>query len=137
MVQMIRTRDQDYAITIFGQITAFGAESKEEQLRYGSLAHKLPILIRTAGLAQALAFVAASKSKAADQILTDLAATIGLDSKQTLLAQSRGTEQSSLQDYLLLTQQTLRALLWYKRFAQSILKVVDSRAAEPTAVGGA
>jgi len=82
------------------------------------MAHKLPVLIRTAGLSQALGFVAARGNLMHLRLVQDLAATLG---RRDLPGDSRMAP--NLQAYMRLTQETLDALLWYKRFAQSVLKV--------------
>ena len=89
------------------------------------MAHKLPILIRTAGLAQALAFVDARGKDSQKQLLQDLAGTVGKQNSVSLLRRAREAE---LSEYMLLTQQVMAALLWYKRFAQSVLGVEASDA---------
>jgi CRISPR-associated protein Cmr5 len=77
-------------------------------------------------LAQALGFLDAKSRKESEamnkQLLDDLAATLDLDSGQ-LISRSRGDVNQSLGDYLRLTQEALAALLWYKRFAQSVLGI--------------
>lgn len=125
----MKTRDQRYAEKIFEQVSEFKRQHpqpKNNKLReYGSMAHKLPVLIRTAGLAQALAFVAASKKTPHQQLLTDLAQAIahqtGDQQISTQLLDKSRTEP--LGDYMKLTREALSALLWYKRFAQSVLDV--------------
>jgi CRISPR-associated protein Cmr5 len=117
------TRDQQYAIAALERVEKIRANKVEEECKkYGAMAHKLPILIHSAGLAQALAFVASrfKKEDIHQQLLTDLAETIGKENKQELLERARCAE---LREYMRLTQQVLGALLWYKRFAQSILGV--------------
>ena len=135
---LTQTRDQQYAASIYRQVTAFQANHNEaEQRRYGSLAHKLPILIRTAGLAQALAFVDARDNAASKQILDDLGKVVGAGGRAGLLAASRGSADQPLVEYMALTRETLTALLWYKRYAQSLLKVKDQHAADEAAEGEA
>jgi CRISPR-associated protein Cmr5 len=89
------------------------------------MAHKLPILIHASGLAQALAFVSSrGKSKGPKKLLEDLSQTVLGQSAEAFCERSRGdAREGSLRDYLYLTEQTLAALLWYKRYAQSILNV--------------
>jgi CRISPR-associated protein Cmr5 len=84
------------------------------------MAHKLPVLIRTAGLAQALAFVQARGKNAHKKLLDDLATVISAQNGETLATTSR---TAPLPDYMRLTQHALAALLWFKRFAQSVLEV--------------
>lgn len=115
------TRDQKFAIDVFDRVSKV---KKDDQIGYGSMAHKLPILIRTAGLAQALAFVDSRGTPAQQQLLKDLAGTVG---KPELLKAARELE---LNEYIRLTQQVMEALLWYKRFAQSVLGVDTSQTEE-------
>ncbi len=84
------------------------------------MAHKLPILIRTAGLAQALAFVNARGKEEHKRLLNDLALTLKQQNRENL---AETAMNAALSEYIYLTQQALAALLWYKRFAQSVLDV--------------
>src|SRR5437588_3706057 len=113
----MQTRDQLYAATIYQQVSTI-REKEPEYDKYGAMAHKLPVLIRTAGLAQALAFVEARGKEPHHRLLSDLAETVG--KKDILLSEARSAH---LSDYIHLTQQVMDALLWYKRFAQSVLDV--------------
>ena len=121
----MQTRDQIYAATIYEQFSTIAKETEYKQ--YGAMAHKLPILIRTAGLVQALSFVEArSKKEIQKRLLTDLKATIEPNDPRTLLVHA---QQADLSEYMRLTQQVMAALLWYKRFAQSMFGVDASVAA--------
>ncbi len=115
----MQTREQKYAMDVYTRVAAM-KETKQDYKSYGAMAHKLPILIHTAGLAQALAFVDARGNKAHENLLNDLAATVEKGDKQQLLKSAR---EAGLSDYMRLTQQVMAALLWYKRFAQSVLGV--------------
>jgi len=90
---------------------------EDERRKYGSLAHRLPVLVRTAGLAQALAFVEARGSQAGEKLLAHIAEVV---QEKELLKRSREAE---LEEYMDLTRKVLDALVWYKRFAQSVLGV--------------
>ena len=123
------TREQRYAATIFEQVTELEQASPEKKTKYGSMAHKLPVLIRVAGLSQALHFVHSRGNDDQKLLLKHLAHTLDFhDDKgekaesavEKLLAHSR-TAQLSM--YMYLTHQALAALQWYKRFAQSVLRV--------------
>lgn len=113
----MQTRDQKYAVDVYKKVSEVGKKKKEEYESYGGMAHKLPVLIRTAGLAQALSFVESRGKPAHQQLLRDLAETIG---RKELPSVAR---QAELSEYMRLTQQVMAALLWYKRFAQSVLGV--------------
>lgn len=115
----MQTRSQKYAARIFRQIEALQSEHNPgDQKQYGSMAHKLPVLIRTAGLSQALGFVEARGNEMHLRLVRDLATTLG---RPSLSRDSRMATR--LQEYMRMTQEALDALLWYKRFAQSVLKV--------------
>jgi CRISPR type III-B/RAMP module-associated protein Cmr5 len=150
------TNDQRYAIDVHDQVITVQQTFKDEKdkRRYGSMSHKLPILIRTAGLAQALAFVESriappdsndkKKQDPYRQLLKDLDTTIlGPDSSQqeheSLQEEFRLPKiarEAPLEKYILLTQQVLDALVWYKRYAQSILGVDASATIEDDATEG-
>ena len=121
----MQTRDQIYAATVYEQVATV-REKEPEYKKYGAMAHKLPLLIRTAGLVQALAFVEARGKDIQKQLLSDLKATIEPNDPRTLLVHAQNAD---LSEYMRLTQQIMAALLWYKRFAQSILEVDASEAA--------
>lgn len=121
----MQTRDQVYAATVYEQVSAV-REREPEYKKYGAMAHKLPLLIRTAGLVQALAFVEARGKEIQKRLLTDLKTTIEPNDPRTLLVHAQNAD---LSEYMRLTQQIMAALLWYKRFAQSILEVDASEAA--------
>lgn len=119
----MQTRDQQYAMDIYKRVKSVKKNNPKDFCdSYGGMAHKLPILIRTAGLAQALAFVEAKaegqKSGALKRLMRDLSETLHKPDTLTEVART-----SPLSEYMLLTQQTMAALLWYKRFAQSVLDV--------------
>ncbi len=128
----MRTVQQQYASEVYQCIKNYkDHHTEKEHKKYGSMALKLPILVKTAGLVQALAFVdmkSASENSYTD-LLEHLAMVIGVKDKDDLMEQSRTND---LQEYIHLTRQTLAALDWFKRFAQSILKVkpTDSKEGE-------
>lgn len=131
----MQTRDQKYALSAFERVSIISKKEKQFYETYGAMAHKLPILIRKAGLAQALSFVEA-KAKAKDKaayssLLADLKATVGRN--ENLAALARSVE---LTDYILLTKQVMDALLWYKRFAQSVLGIDATTATMADTEGG-
>lgn len=127
----MQTREQQYATAIFKQVTDYKERQTEKKRKeYGSMAHQLPVLVRTAGLAQALTFVEARHQESEKdgkkitpppkQLLDDLAITLNRQDGSRL---ARDARAASLPEYMRLTQQVLAALVWYKRFAQSVLGV--------------
>ncbi len=113
----MQTIDQQYSATVYKQVLEIKKDNHYK--KYGAMAHKLPILIHTAGLLQALQF-ANSREDIHRRLLEHLAITLGKKDAKTLLAEA---SEKNLSHYMLLTRQILAALLWYKRFAQSILEV--------------
>ena len=116
----MQTRDQELAARILEQVSEIAGRSETSRRKYGSMAHKLPVLIRTAGLVQALAFVDARGESVHHTLLDHIAKVVGFDGRSNLLDRSR---TAALTEYMGLSQQIMNALLWYKRFAQSVLGV--------------
>ncbi len=126
------TINQEFALSahknvqdVYNQHKSDSKKDKAYRKKYGTMAHKLPILVRTAGLVQAVAFVDAKSQKvpAWQQYLDDVAQTVNHPDGQALLEAS---QRANLSAYILLTHRVSAALVWYKRFAESILKVDQS-----------
>lgn len=122
--------EQDFASKIYKQVSAYKEEKADEKIykRYGSMAYTLPILVRTAGLAQALAFVESKSKKDSAHpytyLLNHLAEVVINDKNgNEFTKQSR---KANLQEYMYLTRRTMLALKWYKRFAESVLGVTST-----------
>lgn len=119
----MQTLSQKYAKSVYDQATNFGKNNPEKskpRKEYGSMAHKLPILVRQAGLIQALVFIETRGKSSQKQLLDDLAKTLGKTNGKTLREECQRAE---LADYMWLTRKTLVVLEWYKRFAESVLNV--------------
>src|SRR5579885_2633185 len=129
----MQTRDQQFASIIYEQVMKL--RETKDKTSYGSMAHTLPILIHTSGLAQALAFVDSrkKKDKGPGQFLEDLSLTVSGKSAEEFLQHVRTSE---LREYIYLTERTLAALLWYKRYGQAILGIEQGQEAENTNQGG-
>jgi len=163
MNEQFLTSEQRYASAVYTVVTKYLNErlsnsndeikkdpSKDVEIKaYGALAHKLPILIRTSGLAQALAFVKArnvinvddedktqqdknakhNPKKARNRLINDLTkvlqnkhiAIIPINTKEKDL--SSLAIQATFDEYIQLTEACMEALLWFKRFATSELGV--------------
>lgn len=118
------TLEQQYARDIYPLVKGYArahTEDSKERKEYGSMAHRLPILVQTAGLVQALAFVDAKGKNPHKELLSHLALVVnGSGDINALLSLSRDAE---FREYRYLTQRVNLALSWFKRFAQSVLKV--------------
>lgn len=119
----MKTREQEYAAKVYKWVYEIWSEDASYQKKYGAMAHKLPILVRTAGLAQALAFAETRKGPQ-KKLLDHLELVVlGEGSQESLEAKSRDL---SLLEYMRLTDDVMLALTWFKRFAQSVLGVDSS-----------
>ena len=122
---MLRVRDQVLATTIFDQVSTLAGEKIKDAnfyRSYGSWAHRLPVLVLTAGLIQALTFLEARGGEPGRRLLTDLARVLDYESSDSLLNHIR---HGNLSQYMITTRHTLAALKWYKRFAITILGVKE------------
>ena len=108
----MQTRSQRYALIVYRQIEEV---PEGDRRKYASVAHKLPVLIRSAGLTQALAFYDARHQNV--RLLDHLADALGLGNRRNLLDQSR---TAGMAEYMRISREALTALLWYKRFAQAV-----------------
>jgi CRISPR-associated protein Cmr5 len=119
----MKTLEQEFAEKVYNKTVDFGKAHPKghvERDQYGGMAHKLPIIVRTAGLAEALAFVESRGKDGHLALLEDLAQVVSNYGLNDFTKQSRGAD---LQQYIFLTQRTMLALKWFKRFAQSALDV--------------
>ncbi|MEM7117791.1 MAG: type III-B CRISPR module-associated protein Cmr5 [Chloroflexota bacterium] len=116
------TRSQKFAHAAHELVAQFRDANADESERkkYGSMAHKLPVLVRTGGLVQAVAFVETRGSDPQKTLLADLASVLEYENVRSF---ADDTRTHNLQEYMLLTRHTLDALLWFKRFAESVLNV--------------
>ncbi|NJL05951.1 MAG: type III-B CRISPR module-associated protein Cmr5 [Chloroflexaceae bacterium] len=121
----LHTRSQQDAAKVYEKVAEqkkkkeADQKEKKEQDRYSSMCQTLPVLIRTAGLMQALTFLHAKAGDAGvEQLGNDLGETLGYTDLEKLADTARKAE---LAQYMLLTQRALEQLLWYKRYAQVLL----------------
>jgi CRISPR-associated protein Cmr5 len=117
---MSTTRNQKFAAKAYQQVSSLKPKEKSFQDKYGSLAHRLPFLVRSAGLAQALEFVASRGGDEGGIILNHVAENLGQGTSENLRNQIR---KAPLNEYMKLTRDVMAALQWYKRFTQSVLDV--------------
>ena len=111
----MRTKAQEYASRIFPQVSGMSDAGQQARAKYGSMAHKLPV--RTAGLAQALGFVESRGTPEQKKLIQHISEAIGVPD---MCERSRKAE---LHEYMALTSNAMAALVWYKRFATSVLGV--------------
>jgi len=131
--QEIRTlaqRDLDLAARLVKSVPA--APDKTGQI-YGGLCHQFPVMVRTCGLCQAVAFSEA-KAKAGEDEHRKRAHQLLLDHVAQVLAIRDGADgllpwlrQANSLEYLYATRRVLAAWIYFKRFAESILKIAPGQ----------
>ncbi len=115
----MQTRSQRFALTVYDRLTEYTPETPKAK-KIGILAHRLPILVRKAGLAQALAFADTRQGGEGQEFLDHLAVVVNHQDRQALLRFSR---EAQFQEYMYLTNEVMTALEWFKRFSVSVLNV--------------
>lgn len=116
--------DQARAVLAYQHIEPLLAQ-KAFARKYGAMALKLPILVRTAGLCQALHFVQSRNDPSCTRFLDHLAKQLArvdptIEDAASLCEYVRTAD---LKVYLHLTREATATLQWYARLAQSVLKV--------------
>lgn len=140
---MQTTRNQKFAVAVYERVRKVGEqlpiknvsdkhekENQKQRNKYGAMAQKLPVLIRTAGLAQAISFLEAKSKKESEKmnkrLLDDLSEAVSSMMEFDAKEFSKKCREDELTAYLQLTQNTLAALLWFKRFSVSVLEVEEN-----------
>ncbi len=114
-------RDLILAMELVGEVRELNAEV---QRIYGGLCHNFPVMVRTCGLCQALAF---SKDKSAADGDRATAHKLLLGHAARVLGATHGdlldlVRSADVVTYMQQTRQLLDAWIYFKRFAVSILK---------------
>jgi len=120
------TLEQQRASMAFDHLKA--VTEKKDQKVYGAMALKLPALIRSAGLCQALHFVKSRRKDPLNALLNHLGQQLTrVDSKikdmSTLCDEARGAEVAG---YVWLTREALASVTWYGRLARSEWGILPS-----------
>lgn len=125
------TLEQQRAALAFQHVSEVPHDDEKARNLYGSMAQKLPVLIRTAGLCQAVHFVRSRKKEVLNTLLNHVAAQLqrvdeSITDGAALCDRVRTVD---LTQYLWLTREALASAEWYSRLSQSELGV--DRAVEP------
>lgn len=118
-----KTRNQEYAVRIYEQVRKIRDLHPKEAPAYGRYAHKLPIMILTEGLVNAVSFVRVKNSDNGF-LLQDITTLIG---KEFGAGDVDGfldvIRKADIETYMILTQKIQDSLVWYKRYSKTILNV--------------
>ncbi len=117
-------RDMELALNCVREVAT--NPDKDVHRYYGGLCHSFPVMVRTCGLCQAVAFSAdkaqsndSNRAEAHQLLLNHVARILELP-PQSLLNEILAADAAT---YLLYTRRVLNAWVYFKRFAVSILKV--------------
>lgn len=130
------TRSQELmqtAARLVGAVAqAYPDEDDQVRKIYGGLCHEFPVMVRTCGLCQAVAFSLdkagnnqKDREKAHELLLVHLAQVLRVE-RAVLAGHIQGLDTTQ---YMLATRNVVSAWLFFKRFAVSILKVKTAQAA--------
>lgn len=119
------TLEQQRAALAYQHVQAVPHDDAKARDLYGSMAQKLPVLIRTAGLCQAVHFVRSRNKPILGRLLDHMAEQLtrvdqAITDGESLCKQVRS---AALSHYLWLTREALASAEWYARLSQSELGV--------------
>lgn len=119
------TLEQQRAALAFQHVQEVPEDDQKARDLYGSMAQKLPVLIRTAGLCQAVHFVRSRKKPILNKLLDDLALQLQRVDETIVNGTSLcdRVRTVALSQYLWLTREALASAEWYSRLSQSELNV--------------
>lgn len=123
-------RDQDRAKLAHRDVLAVKEKGQESySKKYATYVHKMPALISSAGLCQAVWFIHSRNTgkDAADTFLVNLAQQLAYVEPKLKGASAEGlckvVEEATLSTYLRLTQEAFLCSAWYRRMVQGVLKI--------------
>lgn len=123
---MAKTLTQQRATVAYERVAAFLSKPEAAQKKYATIAHKMPALLRSAGLCQALHFVQSRPDEHQRRWLEDLATHLGarvdagIRDVDTLLDTVRTADTWS---YLVLTREAIACADWHRRMVQGVLRI--------------
>ena len=130
---MTRTESQRAMQQALELVRQVSEENDEVKKIYGGLCHDFPILTRTCGLCQAIAFSAdkaqsddSARARAHQLLLKHIGQILGVPTNGTGGADDpllKHIAEAEAMEYMLCTRKVLYAWVYFKRFAVSILGV--------------
>ena len=121
-------RDQERAQLALTHVRSVQQDAASVQEAYGSLCQRLPSLLHTSGLLQTLAFMEARSSSKGhfEHLLGHLAGQLG--HQRAGIVETVANADTTR--YVWLAREAQRCLVWYKRFAESVLGVTSAEGDE-------
>ena len=121
------TRQQKWSLKAFEMVSSVKSDHRKvDKAKYKTFSLKMPSLIQTSGLIQALVFIE-SRGGDGKAFCDDLAAVYSSAGGKSLDRESlrKQAQEAGLQDYLALTENMIHVAVWFRRFAQIEFKDVD------------
>ena len=127
------TLDQQRAAQAYRHVEKIATEhpkESKERKQYASMAQKLPVLIRSAGLCQALHFLKSRGKDPERSVLGKLLNHLAVQLQRTDASIRDGASlcdkvrEAELPRYLWLTREALATAEWYARLSQSELEIL-------------
>jgi CRISPR-associated protein Cmr5 len=127
------SRDQQRAQLAFEHVQEIAALRKEEKAKYASMVHKLPALLTSSGLCQALYFLESrpdDKRQHQRKLVNHLALQLARIDREITSADAllKRVRDATLPMYLRLTDEAIACAAWYRRMVQAVLKLEASDA---------
>jgi CRISPR-associated protein Cmr5 len=124
------TLEQQRAAMAYGHVQL--VTEKADQKIYGPMAQKLPALIRSAGLCQAIHFVKSRGKEPLNTLLKHLGEQLtrvdsAITDMNSLCAKAR---EAGLAQYVWLTREALASVSWYGRLARSEWNILPGEEGE-------
>jgi CRISPR-associated protein Cmr5 len=116
------SRERTRPLQTFKQVeTVRDKHPEADKQRYATLAYSLPVLLRTAGLAQSVAFLVSRDGNGGKLLASHLAERLELptDAVKTFEAVAKAPTIK----YLAMTAEALSCADWYVRHVQAVLKI--------------
>ena len=122
------TRQQKWSLKAFEKVSAVkDGHRKADKAKYKTFSLKMPSLIQTSGLIQALVFIESRGGDDGKAFCDDLAAVYSSAGGKSLDRESlrKQAQEAGLQDYLALTENMIHVAIWFRRFAQIELQAEE------------
>jgi CRISPR-associated protein Cmr5 len=119
------SRERKRALQTLRQVESVQSEKGGDAKRYGTLAYKLPVLLRTAGLAQTVAFLASrgDNDQEGKRLVGHLGERLDFGASQDAGEIFKKVAGATTERYLAWTAEAIASADWYVRHVQAVLKI--------------
>lgn len=128
-------RDQDRAAVAYDHVKRYVGDddkTKAKAKKYATMVHKMPALLQSAGLCQALHFAQSRPDQDQRKYVTHLAQQltrcVGGNTPMDADRLLERVRRAELDEYLTLTDEAMACAAWYRRLVQGVLKIEAAEA---------